>query len=76
MSEDSYSGRVHISSSVPRTRFTAKTPRSEREGIENLRTKMTFSDHSVSCGQQIIIVVAIFHPLSQFLTHTLLQPNM
>ncbi|XP_064404247.1 pericentriolar material 1 protein-like isoform X4 [Halichondria panicea] len=46
MSEDSYSGRVHISSSVPRTRFTAKTSRSEREGIENLRTKMTFSDHS------------------------------
>ena len=44
--EDSDSGgRRHVSSSVPRTSFT---PRGEKEALNKLKKKMTFSDYSVS----------------------------
>ncbi len=37
-------GRRHVSSSVPRTAFT---PRAEKEALNKLKQKMTFSDYSV-----------------------------
>ena len=40
--------RRHHPSSNPRTQFTAQTPATEKAAIQNLKTKMTFSDHSVS----------------------------
>ena len=40
--------RLHHPSSNSRTQFTAQTPAAEKAAIQSLRTKMSFSDHSVS----------------------------
>ena len=39
----------HNPSSSSRTKFTVQTPETEKAAIQNLKTKMNFSDHSVSC---------------------------
>lgn len=60
LDEDSDSDtRLHHPSSNSRTQFTAQTPAAEKAAIQSLKTKMTFSDHSVS-SQEIGVCVWMY----------------
>ncbi len=45
--EEESEGRCHAPTSVSKTRFTSHTPPAQREAIQQLRQRISFSDQSV-----------------------------